>query len=120
MAGLAALLDLLDLMPAWCLVPMVLSEVIGIWLLAYTIKKNIQFAKQGRDTRWIVRFGVALFLIFFGVILGLGAFAIIPQPYSGWWVVGILLLSAGGTFIYRALIASGEEKSEEKADEEEP
>lgn len=119
LAGVAALFQWQGWVPAWCLVPMVISEGLGVWLLVYTVRKNIRFAREGHSTRWIVRFGVALFLILFGAGLGLAAFNVIPNPYSPWWTTGVLLVSLGGTFIYRAIILPNIKEEKKDTDDRE-
>jgi len=113
LAGAAVFLQWKGWVPAWCLVPVVLSETLGGWLLVVTLRRNARFAREGRRERWVVRFGVAVFLILFGVALALAAFAVIPSPYSPWWPVGVLMVSFGATFIYRALVLPNSEEADE-------
>ena len=91
----------------------------GVWLLVYTLKKNIRFAREGSSTRWIVRFGVAVFLILFGIGLGLAAFNVIPDPYSPWWTIGVLLVSLGAMFIYRAIVLPNIKEEKKDTDDRE-
>lgn len=101
LAGAAVIADWRGWVPAWCLVPSVLSEAFGVWLLVRTIRQNLAFAKQGKPQRWVFRFGVAVFFALFGIGLPLAAFGVLADLV---WPVGALLISIGATFVYRAVI----------------
>lgn len=101
LAGVAMVADWKGWVPAWCLVPSVLFFAGGIWLLVVTIKQNIRFAGEGNPRRRVFRFGVAVFFILFGIGLPLAAFGILADLV---WPVGVLLISVGATFAYRAVV----------------
>lgn len=112
LVGVAALSQWQGWIPAWCLVPAVLSEAFGVWLLVRTIRQNIQFAREGSSKRWVMRFGVAVFFTLFGIGLPLATFNLIPDVA---WPVGVLLVSLGATFIYRAVVLPNSQR--EKRDD---
>jgi uncharacterized membrane protein HdeD (DUF308 family) len=115
LSGLALFFYWKGWVPLWCFVPVVLCETIGIWVLVSTIRKNALFIKEGIEKRWIIRFGVAVFLILFGAGLALAAFKLIPDIA---WGVGVLLISLGATYIYRAVVLPNSNSREKNGNKE--
>jgi uncharacterized membrane protein HdeD (DUF308 family) len=101
LAGLAFLLQWQGWAPAWCVVPVALAEALGVWLLIGTLKRNARFVREDSEQRSIVPFGLAVFLILFGVGLTLATFKLVPDIF---WSLGAFLIALGGTFIYRAIV----------------
>lgn len=115
LSGLALFFYWKGWVPLWCFVPVVLCETIGIWVLVSAIRKNTLYMKEGVEKRCIIRFGAAVFLILFGVGLALAAFKLIPDIA---WGVGVLLISLGATYIYRAVVLPNSNSSKKNADAE--
>jgi len=101
LAGLAFLFQWQGWAPVWCVVPVALAETLGMWLLIGTLKRNARFAREDSEQRSIVPFGLAVFLILFGVGLTLATFKLVPDIF---WSLGAFLIALGGTFIYRAIV----------------
>lgn len=116
LAGAAFFFDWLGWMPLWCFAPLAACETIGVWLLVSTLKHNARSAREGLKERRFIPFGVAVFLILFGAGIVLATFKLIPDVA---WGVGVLLISLGGTYIYRGVVLpnSDGKKKQESQDE---
>jgi hypothetical protein len=116
LAGMAFFFRWMGWMPLWCFVPLAACETVGTWLLVRTLGRNARSAREGREERSIIPFGVAVFLILFGAGIVLATFKLIPDVA---WGVGVLLISLGGTYIYRGVVLpnSNGKKKQESSDE---
>lgn len=117
LAGAAFFFDWLGWMPLWCFVPLAVCETVGVWLLVRTLGRNARNAREGYPERSIIPFGVAVFLILFGAGIVLATFKLIPDVA---WGVGVLLISLGGTYIYRGVVLPNPEGKKKQESQDEP
>ncbi len=103
LGGIGVFFELKHLVPAWCFIPTIACEGLGIWLLFYVINRNRHLKESGSSKRSFIPFGIALFLIIFGIGIALTAFNLIPSEA---WGAAAFLIGLGAMFIYRALILS--------------